>query len=212
LGASRSSDVKFALAILESVDFTRKFVVAENIPVLLQNNANQPPAKWRRLGLDAKLPTELQATKTFSHDIRTIAEDSQSGLVTVRIDWTDRIQAANWANKLAARLNEEVRARTVREASERIVQVRREMEREEQVEVRGTLARLLETELKRKAFATASSEYAFRIVDPAVVPDEGRYASPRRILLAAVGVILGLLTGLMLAVLREQGPAQARAA
>lgn len=211
MGANRSADVEFALAILESVDFTRKFVVSENVQALLQQNTNRPPATWRRLGFDAKLPTELQATKAFDLDIRTVIEESQTELVTLRIDWTDRIQAADWANKLVARLNEEVRARTVREASERMVQIRREMEQEEQIEVRGALARLLETELKRKAFATASSEYAFRIVDPAVAPDEGRYASPRRALLASVGVILGFLAGLMLAVLREQGPALTRA-
>lgn len=211
LGANRSSDVGFALAILESVDFTRKFVIDENIPALMQQNANRPPASLRRLGLSAKLPSELQATKAFDLGVRTIIEDSQTGLVTVRIDWFDRHQAADWANKLALRLNEETRARTIREADARIVQVRREIEREDQVEVRGALARLLESELKRKAFATASSEYAFRIVDPAVVPEEGRYASPRRALLAAVGLVLGLLAGLMLAVLREQLPTLARA-
>lgn len=212
LGANRSSDTGFALAILESVDFTRKFVVDENIPSLLQQIAGRPPASWRRLGLPADPPSELQATKAFDLGVRKVIEDSQTGLVTLRIDWVDRHQAADWANKLAMRLNEEARARTIREADARIIQVRREIEREEQVEVRNALARLLESELKRKAFATASSEYAFRVVDPAVVPDEGRYSSPRRALLAAVGLVLGLLAGLMLAVVREQRPTLTRAA
>ncbi|MCK6370098.1 MAG: hypothetical protein L6Q83_02030 [Gammaproteobacteria bacterium] len=212
IGTNRSADVAFALAILESVNFTRRFVIEENIPFLMQQSANRPPASWRRLGLPAKLPTELQATKAFDLGVRKINEDSQTGLVTLRIDWVDRNQAADWANKLAMRLNEEVRVRTIREADERIIQVRREIEREEQVEVRSALAQLLESELKRKAFATASSEYAFRIVDPAVVPEEGRYSSPRRALLAAVGLVMGLLAGLMLAVLREQLPTLARAA
>jgi len=212
VGTGRSSDVGFALAILESVDFTRKFVVEENIPVLMQQNASRPPASWRRLGRPAKMPSELQATKAFDLGIRKVIEDAQTGLITLRIDWVDRNQAADWANKLAARLNEQTRARTIREAEARILQVRREIEREEQVEVRGALARLLESELKRKAFAAASTEYAFRVVDPAVAPEEGRYSSPRRALLTAVGLVLGLLAGLMLAVLREQIPTLNRAA
>jgi len=52
-------------------------------------------------------------------DIRTIKEED-SGLITLSIEWTDPVLAAEWANDLVWRLNERLRSDAITEADETI--------------------------------------------------------------------------------------------
>ena len=65
------------------------------------------------------------------------------------------------------------------------------------VELQDVLHRLVEAEMKEVILANINEEYAFRVIDPAVVPEKP--FSPRIVLLAVLGVISGALMGLFLA-------------
>ena len=61
--------------------------------------------------------------------------------------------------------------------------------------------------MKKAMLANVSEEYAFRVIDPAVVPEER--ASPKRSRIAMLGLLigglLGTLSAFVLNVIRRQG-------
>jgi uncharacterized protein involved in exopolysaccharide biosynthesis len=59
--------------------------------------------------------------------------------------------------------------------------------------------------------ATVRRDYAFRVLDTARAPDLNAYVRPQRILLIALGLVLGALLGAGIALLRgvlSNAPAQ----
>jgi uncharacterized protein involved in exopolysaccharide biosynthesis len=55
------------------------------------------------------------------------------------------------------------------------------------VEVQQAIYRLVEDQFKAITAASVREQYAFRIVDPARVPEARRPKSPRRVLMAVLG-------------------------
>jgi uncharacterized protein involved in exopolysaccharide biosynthesis len=63
-----------------------------------------------------------------------------------------------------------------------------------------SISELLEAQIKRQTFARVRSEFALRVVDPAVVPGDDEQVFPRRALLVVAGGAAGLALGMFFAV------------
>jgi uncharacterized protein involved in exopolysaccharide biosynthesis len=59
------------------------------------------------------------------------------------------------------------------------------------LEVRQSIYRLLEDQIKEMMLAQGGAEYAFKVLDPAVVPEQP--IGPGKTLLSAAGLLVGLL-------------------
>ena len=63
--------------------------------------------------------------------------------------------------------------------------------------------------MKKAILANINKEYAFKIIDPAVVPEEP--VRPRKLAMAAVGTAAGFMLGIFVVLLRNaRGLASAR--
>jgi uncharacterized protein involved in exopolysaccharide biosynthesis len=137
--------------------------------------------------------TMWYAVKEFREQILQINEDTRANTITVSVDWKDPATAARYANLYAALANELVRNRTLSEATRNITYLNDQIEKTNVVELRRVMYNLVETETKRLMLANSRSEYAFTVVDPAVVPE--LKFSPRRarivIALTVIGGIFG---------------------
>lgn len=60
---------------------------------------------------------------------------------------------------------------------------------------------MIEAQTKTKMLANTQEEYAFRILDKAVVPEEK--IRPKRTLIVVLGVMIGLIMGVFSAFLRQ---------
>jgi uncharacterized protein involved in exopolysaccharide biosynthesis len=203
-GGASSADDQHALAVLRSIAFTRDFILDNGLlPIFFADQWNQESGQWES-GDVSKQPTILDGVRLFDESIRVVAVDSQSGIIRLRIEWTDAVQAAEWANKLAVRLNADIRRRTAVEAEKSITFLNRELANTKVVELRSALTRVLETELKRKMLADVHEEYAFRIVDPAVVPDADDFIRPKRLLIGLIGLVFGFGFAMLVIAVRNQ--------
>jgi uncharacterized protein involved in exopolysaccharide biosynthesis len=187
-----SKDKEEALAILKSRSFAQSFIRDQGLMTLIfQNLWDAKTGKWK-VSSPEDVPTMQDAVEIFEKKIISIVEDRDRGLVTLSTEWRDREQVAAWANLLIARVNEQLRARRLAELDRNIAYLNREIDKTSVVELRNSLYHLVETQINERMVASVRSEYAFRVIDPAVVPDIDRYVWPRKALMAALGFAIGI--------------------
>ena len=135
------------------------------------------------------------AVKRFREDILSINEDMRSGLTTVRIDWTDAMTAARWANDFVALANELIRSRALEDAKRNIAYLNEQIKQTNIVELQKIMYNLIENETQVVMMANARAEYAFAVVDPAVPPEQRH--SPWRTFIVLLGGTLGFFIGII---------------
>jgi LPS O-antigen subunit length determinant protein (WzzB/FepE family) len=188
-----------ALAVMRSRSFTDRFL-RENglLPVLFAPRWDASRKDWV-----GPPPTADEAYEEFDRRVRFIAEDRKAGFVRVAMRARDPENAAKWAAVFVAQLNAHMRAQAASEATRNLEFLNKELSQTTIVGVQQSLYRLIEAQVRNKMLASVREEYAFRVIDPAVVPAPDRYVSPRRMLILALATFAGLVLALVVAVVRE---------
>jgi uncharacterized protein involved in exopolysaccharide biosynthesis len=194
---SGGGDREEALALLGSRALATQFISDSGLlPVFFADKWDSAAQRWVVEGDDA--PTMADAYKLFNESIRGISVNSQTGLITLSIEWTDPDLAAAWANELIARVNASMRDRTIEEAERSIEFLNKEIDKTSVVDLRAAIFSLVESQVKRIMLANARDQYAFKIIDPAVPAEKDQFVRPRRMLIAASAFVAGvLLAGFM---------------
>ena len=184
-----------SLAVLRSREFTEGFITDnELIPELFYGRSSQN---------SEDMPTPAEAFKFFDRGVRSIARDARTGLVALSIEWRDRNLAAHWANELVSRVNAEMRARAIANANASVGYLEKELTATALVDTRAAISRLIEAQINQRMIANVTQEYAFRVVDRALPPDEDDPIRPRKLLMMILGGMVGLLLGIVLALLLQ---------
>jgi uncharacterized protein involved in exopolysaccharide biosynthesis len=173
-----------AQGVLASRHLIEEFIKRQNLVPLLT---------WKM----GKRSTPWFAAKRFQETVVTIHNDPLKGLTTITMDWTDAATAARWANGFVDLANELLRTHALDEATRNVAYLNKQIDMTKAVEIQRTLYSLIENETKKLMLANGRTEYAFRIVDPAV-PPEVRH-SPRRTLMVLSGFALGFFLSAMIA-------------
>ena len=200
-GGSKKSDE--ALQFLRSRAYTAEFIRRHDLmPLLFAGDWDAARRTWKKSAEDA--PTISDGVNRFSSKIRQIGEDRRTGIVTMSIIWSDRKAAADWANAYIAEADAALRTRGVTELGRSVEYLKAEAARTPEIEVRQTISKVMETELKNSMMARTRDAYAFRVLDPAVPRDPRDRDSPKRSLIVAMGALGGLVFGLLFAVILRQ--------
>lgn len=210
-----SSDTQEALAVLKSRQFTERFIEDRGLLQSLFANKWDPDRHVWRVPPEQQ-PTLAKGFKYFDKKVRTASLDAKTGLVTLQIEWRDRMEAADWANELVSRLNVEMRERAIANANAAVSYLEQESNITSTVATREAIARLLETQVKQRMFANVTHEYAFRVVDKALPSDKDDTIRPKKLILVVSGFLVGAAVGLSVALLggsrRKDGPRSAEGA
>ena len=194
------ADTEEALAVFRSRQFTEDFITGQKLlPKLFASKWDTASATWK---VDEEnRPTPAKAYKFFDRKIRSIGQDRKTGLVTINIDWTDRNDAAAWANELVRELNNEMRARAIAKADASMRFLDAELRTTSTVEARDAISRLMEAQVKQRMLANVTQDYSFRVVDKAIAAEKDDPIRPQKPFLLAAGAISGLVVGGMLVML-----------
>lgn len=186
-----------SLAVLRSREFTVSFIRDNDLlPVLFADRWDADGEVWT----DGEAPSLWEANRVFDRRIRRIREDKVTGLVALTIDWHDPVVASQWANDLVRRADSQLRERNIAEAERSLKFLQAEVGKMDVVEIRQTMFRLTEEQIKRIMLARVRDEFSFRIIDPSAPPDEDDFVKPNRPALVVVGFLFGLLLGAVAAV------------
>lgn len=189
IGGGRKSEE--ALEYLRSRGFTADFIQRHALlPILYARKWDVERGQWR-----AEPPTLAMGVKRFAEKVRQISEDRRTGIVTLSIVWSDRVLAAQWANALVVEADDALRKRGIAELGRSIEYLQQEAAQSSNIEIRGAVYKVMESELKDQMLARTRDSYAFAVLDPAVPPDLTDRDSPNRILYVTFGAVFGLLLG-----------------
>ena len=190
-----------ALAVLKSRAFLGEFFVSEALlPVLFAEQWDEAQQQWLSEDVDSH-PSLWDAYEVFTGGVLASSVDKESGLVILSISWRDPALAARWLNDLVIRLNEHMRSAAIAEASKSIEYLNQQIVQTSVLEMKQMLYGLIEEETKKIMLANVRAEYAFKVIDPAVVPE--RKVKPKRTLIAVWGMVLGLFSAIFFVFFRE---------
>jgi len=190
-GGDSSTDE--AIALLKSREFTTKFIQEENLmPILFEKDWDATKKQWIN---EEDPPTVWDAYEVFN-EIRMVNTEKDTGLVTLAIEWKNPELAADWVNKLVKRINTQQRNEAILKAQKSIQYLNEELAKTSVIEVKQSIYSLIEAQTKNKMLANTQDEYAFRVLDQAVAPEEK--VKPKRKLIVVLGFILGGMLGIFL--------------
>jgi uncharacterized protein involved in exopolysaccharide biosynthesis len=189
-----------SIALLSSRTLTLEFIRRHDlIPVLFAERWDPGTRAWKP---GKRPPTENNAINYWLKKVLVIADDKKTGLIGVSIEWRNRQEAAAWANALIELANERARGQAIQESRRSIEFLQNEMAKTSNVQVRAGISGLLEASLNQVTLASAQNQFALKVVDAALAPDEGVYAKPRLVLEVVLGAFFGLFLGSAIAVWR----------
>lgn len=191
--------VEEAIATLKSRELTNKLIEDENLmPILYESKWDKNNKQWASI---KKPPTLWDAYNKFNKSIRGIIRDNKTGLIKLTIDWTDPVLAAEWVGKLVALVNNELRQEAIMDSEKSIKYLEAELQKTSVIEIKESIYSLIEAQTKTKMLANTQEEYAFRVLDRAVVPE--KKFKPKRALIVVLGFIIGGMIGVLSAFFRR---------
>jgi uncharacterized protein involved in exopolysaccharide biosynthesis len=192
----RNGSLEEALATITSNTVLDEFIARNDLlKVILYKRWDEKKGEWKHglLG-GGRGPTLWDAAEAFRKSVLTVAEDKKTHLVRLIIDWKNPVVAAQWANELVKSTNERLRSRAISVSTRNLEYLNEQLEKAGTVDLRQAISRLIETETKNAMVARGNEEYALKIIDPAVKPEE-KY-SPQIPLIVLAGGGIGLFLGL----------------
>jgi uncharacterized protein involved in exopolysaccharide biosynthesis len=199
--ASGGGDAEVAIATLKSRALVEPFI--QEAGVLQKLYAGQWDAEARRWTEDDPddIPSVWEGYNDFTKDILTVLENKKTGLVTIAIEWGDPVEAQQWVTELIARTNRSLKDKAIQEGERNLAYLESQTRAIGQVELKQAVYGLVEAELKKVMLAKGGDEFAFKTIDPAVVPKKKIW--PKRALICVFGFLLGVTSGIVMVLTRK---------
>lgn len=144
-----------------------------------------------------------RAVMRFRKHVILVAEDRLTGIVTVSATADSPDQAVSIANRYVAEANRLARERALADLGADAAAQARELATTTSIEVRAVLTSLIERNQKSLSLARARTDYAYRVIDPALPGGREMRVFPRLASFAAFGGLLAGALALAVAMLIE---------
>lgn len=210
LGTSGTDNKGMALAVLNSRQFVNAFISKYDllVPLMASTEWNQAS---RELIIDAKLydvnrkkwvrsiqpgksavPTDWDAYKAFKGILGSV-DAKDTGLVTISITHFSPVIAQQWAELLVLELNAWMKAKSLDETKRNIGYLELQLGKTNVSDMRSVFFQLIEEQTKNLMLAEVETEFAFKTIDPAVIPEEK--SGPKRALICVIATLFGGILG-----------------
>jgi uncharacterized protein involved in exopolysaccharide biosynthesis len=179
-----------ALATLSSRVLIEGMISDEGLlPILFSKKWDAEHKSWKKSSFSQADPTLLDGYTLFKKHILKIDEDKKTSLVTITVAWKSPELAAHWANELVRRTNEQLRKQALQETDHNLAYLQGQAQQTSVVTLQQSIYTLMEDQLKKAMVAKGDEQYAFKVVDPAVVPEKKSW--PQRALILVLGFLMG---------------------
>jgi uncharacterized protein involved in exopolysaccharide biosynthesis len=195
-----TSAMQVRVAVLKSRDLASEFIEKEGLePQLIEAARGGFISRALASHKNAR-PDSRDALAFFDKQVRVVDDDKKAGVVRLAIIWKDPELAARWANAFALHADAKLREAANQEAETNVEYLKGELVKTNIPAMQQSLSRLLESEMGKVLLTRGGVDYAFKVIDRAIVPKE-KYR-PQRLLLLVVGSVGGLILGIAIAMVR----------
>ena len=200
ISGSGGSAASTALAMLGSRQFNY-YIIQEMhlLQKMYPDRWNEETKTWNTDG-DITSPSLWQANGKFSKLV-SIDTDKKTGLITLSVDWSDPGMAAQIANTMIDRINDRMRMTAAEESARNLEYLRKYASQVQITDIKNAWSDLILAETKKLMLANVSKDYAFKIIDPAIAPEQR--IKPKRSLIVLLGLIFGIFSALVLTLTSE---------
>ena len=216
IGSSGTDDKAMALAVLKSRKFVNAYIKKHNllVPLMASKEWDQltgelvinqevydiSQKKWADDDKGESLePSAWEAYKTFLGAL-SVDENKDNGLVTLSITHLSPIIAKQWVEGLVTELNQWMKRESLDETKKNIGYLEGQIDKTSISDMQTVFYQLIEEQTKSLMLAEVQDEFAFKVIDPAVVPEEK--VGPKRALICVLAVLLGGMLGVGIVLVR----------
>ena len=198
LFGGRQSGVQLeALPTLKSRKFLMRFIRDRDVMPLLF-----APDSFKQEDPE-KIPTLHDANRKFTTTILSIEEENRTEVIQLKIHWKDPVIAADWANSLIDQVNFDIRQRVIADSNKSIEYLEQELADTSIVQLKQSIYRLIESQIHTIMLAETRSDYAFRIIDPAIPADIDQFVRPKRLQIVLVSAVFAFGFGIFITIFRD---------
>jgi uncharacterized protein involved in exopolysaccharide biosynthesis len=188
-----------ALETLRSRALTTSYIEANGLlPIIFHDQWDAREHKWKPA---RHVPTLADGFLKFDKSIRTVVDNRKTGLVTISITWEDPRLAQQWTTGLVDATNDLLRKQAIERSARSLAYLNKASDEATAMEIKATIYKLVETEIKKQMVAFGDKDYAFRVVDPAVVPERKDF--PHRSIFLILGALAACAFYSLIMVLRR---------
>lgn len=199
--ATGNDATQAGLATLASRQFMTEFIVKYRLrQALFDKQWDARARRWRPpedgSDLDRRFrardggPNLEDAFYRFSKLLK-VKQDSGTEVIRASLEWKDPVQAANWLNLMIKEVNTRFREKAIARSDHSIRYLTQQMRTEANQEVRTSIIRLIEAQMKRRTSIVVTPEFLFEVIDPAAAPV--RPSFPQTPLICALAFIVGAI-------------------
>lgn len=145
------------------------------------------------------VPSLQEAYEEFSKNNLYVAQDKNTGFVTIAIEHYSPNLARQWVDWLVQDINTTVMQDEVNEAQQAIDYLHAQIASTSFADLKVVFFELIEEQTKTMMLANVSDEYLLKTVDPAVVPE--KKAKPQRALILVASALASGIVGIILVLL-----------
>ncbi|WP_298448178.1 Wzz/FepE/Etk N-terminal domain-containing protein [uncultured Marinobacter sp.] len=210
-GGGGANPTLIAKEVLQSRAFLTDFIHRHNlaVPLMAAEGWDEKNEKWiidlekynpethqwlNDKNGESQKPTDWDMVKKFKESHLSLSENKDSGMISLSVKNLAPPAAKDWATKLVHDINEHMREQDVAEAEARIAYLENKLRETNIAGMQQVFYQLIESETRTVMLANAQSEYVFKTIDPAVVPQEK--SEPKRALICVVATMLGGMLGI----------------
>ncbi|MCG8611097.1 MAG: Wzz/FepE/Etk N-terminal domain-containing protein [Pseudomonadales bacterium] len=188
------------IAMIQSRIFMMNFIDENNlVPILYEKIWDEENEEW--LLKDGQRPPSLQKAFKKFKALTEIIHDRKTGLITLNVRWYEPALAAEWANKIITKANAYLREKAINEAQESIEFLKKQINETNEIVLQNQMYALLQKELQTVKLASVRKDFAFNVIDPAIVP-EVKHA-PKRSSICILGTLIGAVFGAITVLIRH---------
>lgn len=206
LGKGSVDKSTMALEVLQSRAFITEFINKRNLDIYLfaakdfkddelvidESIYDVTSKTWNESVLLPGMtkPTDWDLFNSFI-DVLKVSQDKTTGLVTISVDYYSAKVAKNWVDWLIVDLNEHIRNTDVAEAKTSVAFLEEQLKQTSVSDMHSMFYKLIEKQYQTIMLANVREQYMFKVLDPAVVPQDK--IAPKRALIACLSMVIGFL-------------------
>lgn len=188
IGGGQVDEAQIAIEVMQSWSFIEKFIFTNKISVELSAAKKWDEAS-NKIVIDEAIyntktnewletpPTSWSLFQLFAGMLN-VSKNRDTGLVTVSIEYFSPHIAKKWLDLYIDEINTYMQNRKVDDVNRNLKYLEAEIEKTANAEMRQVFYTLIEEQTKNKMLASVNPEYAFKAVNPSMIPQEK--SQPRR--------------------------------